>query len=113
MFGDSDGGCWQYRRPTTPIEAKWDDLIVFYKALYRTVTFSEFDNHEKPGYYFYEVDIPANVDARSMSFIPTNFIQSYTVNTRRGMCSLKYFSYIFILSTKKSLIIIYTRCIHE
>lgn len=84
MFGDSDGGCWQYRRPTTPVEVKWDDLIVFYKALYRTVTFSEFDQHEKPGYYFYEVDIPANVDARSMSFIPTNFIQSYTVNTRKG-----------------------------
>uniref|UniRef100_A0A336KKF8 CSON010354 protein n=1 Tax=Culicoides sonorensis TaxID=179676 RepID=A0A336KKF8_CULSO len=81
---DSDGGCWQYRRPATPVEVKWDDLIVFYKALYRTVTFSEFDQHEKPGYYFYEVDIPANVDARSMSFIPTNFIQSYTVNTRRA-----------------------------
>lgn len=100
MFEDE--GFWRYERPKTPIEPNWDDLVLYYKTLYRTVTFSEFDKHEKPGYYFYEASIPANVDARSMSFIPTNFIQSYSVNTRKGMYSHICNQMIFLM--KESLI---------
>lgn len=87
VFGEEQP-IWLFTKAQEPIEANWDDLNVFYKPILRSVTFSEFDKHERPGYYFYEIDIPANVEARFMQFMPTNFIQSYTVNTRKG--KLKY-----------------------
>lgn len=84
MFADEQH-IWHYKKPEKdPPPVSWDDQAFFHKQILRSITFSEFDKKERPGYYFYEVDIPANVQERNLMFIQTNFIQSYSVNTRKG-----------------------------
>lgn len=85
MFADEQPSFWAYKKPAKePPPVNWDDQTFYHKPIFKSITFSEFDKKEKPGYYFYEVDIPANVQERNLQFIQTNFIQSYSVNTRKG-----------------------------
>jgi len=79
MWFDADDT--YFREP--PIEATWEEFNSFHKEIFRSLTFSEFDQEEKASIFYIEQDVPS-YGAFLGDFVPLNFISSHFLHTHKG-----------------------------
>lgn len=66
-----------------PIEATWEEFSSFHREIFRSLTFSEFDQLEKASIFYLEQDVPT-YGAIERDFIPLNFLSSLFLHTHKG-----------------------------
>lgn len=65
------------------IEETWEEYSTFHLSTFRFLTFSEFDQIEKPSVYHIEQNVPP-YGAFDRDFVPLNFLSSLFLHTHKG-----------------------------
>lgn len=66
-----------------PIEATWEEFNSYHREIFRSLTFSEFDQAEKSSIFYLEQNVPP-WGAIERDFVPLNFLTSVYLHTHKG-----------------------------